>query len=705
MSKKLLLPLLLCILNPLLAADKEDRLSAMAVKIDSLVQQKLTEKGLSPKAIVNDEIFVRRAYLDLLGRIPTYNEITAFLKDESRSKRIELVDKLASQPGYTSHNFNYWADVLRAVNRMRNVSGDNYISFIKDAIRKDMPYDKFVHKLLTADGAAYAHGNGATGYYLRDAGMPLDNMSNSMQIFLGTSMVCAQCHDHPFSDWTQMDFYKLAAFTSGINTRGNYNSKDPKYQPLRELRKESRSDQDLNRAFKQVSDVLFAQVDNGGTGMIRLPHDYDYDDAKPYGIVKAETPYGPQVNLEFVEQKLSKKDQERMNRMMKSKNKKRLPTPGKDINSRNGFADWVTSRQNPMFTKVIVNRMWEKIMGAPLCGPVMNLTLESTGPNRELLAELNKQMQQLNFSLKDFTRVLMRTKLYQRQSQEDVTDDVKSYFAGPVLKRLSAEQLWDSLLALAVDKPDANLPLKSVISSRELLYENLKNKNGEELVKIINEAKGDKKYFKKYAQEAEGMNMSMEMNMAMATVTSSQKKRDKYRKKFEELKKEIRKAQKKKDKDKLKELYAKMNEMRQSYKNTEDEARIARNKTRKDFRRASEVGSPAPASHFLRRFGQSDRQIIDGASTEASVPQALTLLNGKVEDYLTLNTVSAINRNIAAAKTHQDKVKTAFLSILNRFPESDELTLFTKRFEEDPEQARKDMVWVLVNSNEFLFRQ
>ena len=95
-----------------------------------------------------------------------------------------------------------------------------YLEHVKRRIRENMPYDSFVRELLTAQGKVWD--NPAIGYYMRDRGMPLDNMANTTRIFLGTRIECAQCHNHPFDKWSQMQFFKMAAFTYGVQTQ-DYN--------------------------------------------------------------------------------------------------------------------------------------------------------------------------------------------------------------------------------------------------------------------------------------------------------------------------------------------------------------------------------------------------------------------------------------------------------------------------------------------------
>ena len=115
--------------------------------------------------------------------------------------------------------FNFWADLLRLKTNHEKY-GLGWHVWIRDAVEKNTPYDEFVHAMISSDGLASE--NPAVGYYLRDRGMLLDNISNTAQVFLGTQIGCAQCHDHPFEDVTQRQYYEFAAFAGrhGIQEQG-----------------------------------------------------------------------------------------------------------------------------------------------------------------------------------------------------------------------------------------------------------------------------------------------------------------------------------------------------------------------------------------------------------------------------------------------------------------------------------------------------
>jgi hypothetical protein len=154
--------------------------------------------------------------------VPTLDEASEFQASTYPDKRARLIAELLGSEAHVSHFFHFWADILRlqeddAGSRNASVA---YQLWVKRALRENMPYDRFVAALVSARGKYWE--NGAVGYYHRDRGMPLDNLANTARIFLGVRLECAQCHNHPFDKWTQMDFYKLAAFSHNMDATAIY---------------------------------------------------------------------------------------------------------------------------------------------------------------------------------------------------------------------------------------------------------------------------------------------------------------------------------------------------------------------------------------------------------------------------------------------------------------------------------------------------
>ncbi|MDP1591463.1 MAG: DUF1549 domain-containing protein, partial [Prosthecobacter sp.] len=174
-------------------------------KIDQLLAKGWEKAGVKPNPPASDDVLVRRLYLDIAGRIPTVEEAAAYMKSRDPQKRTKLIDTLLASDGHTSHMFNYWADILRLSDNVKGrLTAEAYEEWLKKQIKANVPYDQFVKNLLTTDGGVWD--SGSIGFWQRDENK-LDHLAYTVQVFLGTSIVCAQCHNHPFDKWTQMDYY------------------------------------------------------------------------------------------------------------------------------------------------------------------------------------------------------------------------------------------------------------------------------------------------------------------------------------------------------------------------------------------------------------------------------------------------------------------------------------------------------------------
>lgn len=186
--------------------------------LDQHVWNKLKSLGFTPSAPCDDAKFLRRVHLDIIGRLPTPNEVRAFLSDDSPDKRSRVVDSLLAQPEYADHWAAKWADLLRPnPYRVGIKSVVNYDAWIRQSFRENKPYDQFVRQLVTADGSTWQ--NGAAVLY-RDRREPEEITTLVSQLFLGIRLECAKCHHHPFEKWSQDDFYSFAAFFAGVGHKG-----------------------------------------------------------------------------------------------------------------------------------------------------------------------------------------------------------------------------------------------------------------------------------------------------------------------------------------------------------------------------------------------------------------------------------------------------------------------------------------------------
>jgi hypothetical protein len=648
---------------------------AISNQIDKLVQAQLKEHDQTQNPLCEDEVFLRRVYLDIVGRIPSLPETRQFLNSKKKDKRELLIDRLLDSYGYVSRQYNYFADLLRIQSRANQVVGQPYIDFVKDSLESNKPYDQFVRDLLVAEGPMISRDNGAVGYYLRDRNMPEDNMSNTIRIFLGTRLECAQCHDHPFDVWTQKQYYEMVAFTGGVMTR--LDKIDSKYAgSLNKLRRSTELNDSEKAAVRRLLQPLTIGVTGTGTGLARLPENFLGDDGDDFDIVKARTMF---EGKELVKPKLpSSKKKPRVN--------KRYPQRiqgVQEIDSRFAYADWMTSPDNPRFTTVIANRLWKQAMGLGLIEPVDDLTAKTKASNPELMEFLTETMVELDYDMKQFLRAVYNSRTYQSSAMaSDIADPNQFYFNGPVVRRMTAEQIWDSLLTLTIPEVDQRQTVASVrmrgLSGRGDLYERydeLRELSAEDLIARV-----------------KGYDQARMQGMQKQASKAEKRKLDQRK---NELGKKIREAAKAGNRERVTSLMVERDELIAEYRQSILAGQL---------NRASEIASPAPAGHFLREFGQSDRETIENSNVEPAVTQALSLMNGFLETRIASNNSTVLMRNLVPARTEEQAVNIVYLSMLNRRPNRTEERVWANDFKKySKEEVISDLIWTLANTNEFIF--
>jgi hypothetical protein len=419
-------------------------------ELDGVLRTYYVKNTVKGNAKLTDEYtWIKRVYVDLAGRIPTYNEIDTFIKDKDSQKKEKTVDKILLSEDYVNNYYNFWADIFRI--RPERLADDvallksyPYIDYVKSFVRNDKSYKDFVYSLLSADGKF--SDNGAAGYMLRDNGMPLDNLATSLQLFIGKDLACAQCHDDPFQDYTQMQFYQMASFFNSLDTRERrkeYNDIIKKVDnEIKEITKKDRID---NNVRQLLSANLFNLKDDDNK-TLKLPHDYRYKDAKPFDVVEPNT-----LDSKFKSIKENKRD-------VASK--------------------WIVEHED--FTHSISNRVWANIVGKALIVPETNFIL-SDYPEGEVLTFLGDYFKQHNYSIKSLLRLISTSDFYNREAY---TGKDESYaYQSILVKRMNAYQIWDSILTLVV--PDVNYSRFSFSEYSNLVKIDWKDINGKYLLQKV----------------------------------------------------------------------------------------------------------------------------------------------------------------------------------------------------------------------------
>lgn len=351
--------------------------------IDEHVFAKLRTLRIQPSDLCSDDVFVRRAYLDLLGILPTPEEARAFIANRRRGKRAELIERLLERPEFAEFWALKWADLLRVEAHSLDQKGvQNFYHWIRRSIAENKPLDQFVRELVTARGSTYT--TPAANYFRphRDA---LSRGRAAAQVFLGTRLQCAECHNHPSDRWTQDDYYDWAALFAPVRYR------------VVENKREISSDQHEWNGEQ----VVFL----GREGPLKNPRTGQKSDPRILGV---------HAKLADAEDHL------------------------------HALGQWLTSPTNTWFARVHVNRSWAQLMGRGLVDPPDDFRATNPASHPELLDALTRNFVERKFDMRYVIRLIMNSRTYQLSSEPNETNrgDETNFSHAPV-RRLEAEQLLD----------------------------------------------------------------------------------------------------------------------------------------------------------------------------------------------------------------------------------------------------------------------
>ena len=351
--------------------------------IDKHAFAKLKLLDIQPSELCSDQEFIRRATMDLNGVLPTPEETKKFLDNKDPQKRAKLVDELLERPEYADLWTLKWADVFRSSRKTIQQKGTHvFQKWLHDHIDKNTPLNAVIHDVITASGSTFA--NPPANYY-RIAKEPTALAETTAQLFFGVRMQCAKCHNHPFERWTQDDYYSFAAFFARVKQR-----KDP-IEP--------------------------------GTAQNKDGAEYVYSE-RAGEVSQPRT--GKTMEPKFMGGPIAK------------------VAPGKD--RRESLAAWMTSADNPLVPKSLVNRIWYHLLGRGIVDPVDDFRDSNPSANDELLDALAKDFVAKGFDVKHLIRQIMNSRTYQLSAMtNDFNKDDNKYFSHAVTRLHTAETLFDAL--------------------------------------------------------------------------------------------------------------------------------------------------------------------------------------------------------------------------------------------------------------------
>ena len=383
--------------------------------VDEAAQAKFQELGLDPSPLCDDSTFVRRAFLDCIGSLPTIAETKAFLESKDPKKREQLIDQLLGLTGdpkldiyndrYASHWTLKWSDLIRnSTNNLGEQGMWALHNWIRESMRTNKPFDQFVRELVTAKGSIYMNG---PANYFRINSKTEELTEATSQLFLGIRLECAKCHHHPFEEYSQGDYYGLSAYFSRVALK---------------------SSQEFGLFGREQVVVVKSSGDvkHPKTGKVLLP-----------------TPLGGEPEDHLLD--------------------RRIP-----------LASWLTSKDNSWFAQSVTNRYVGYLLGRGLVHPVDDLRSTNPASNVAMMDALTADLVKHQFDLKHLIRTIMVSRLYQLESiptKQNSAD--RRFYSHYRVKRLAAEPLLDAidqvtgvktkfknlpLGTLAIDLPDANYP-------------------------------------------------------------------------------------------------------------------------------------------------------------------------------------------------------------------------------------------------------
>jgi hypothetical protein len=366
--------------------------------IDELVFKQWKELGLPPSEVCDDATFLRRATIDLAGRLPTAAETREFVASKEANKHEKLIDRLLASGDFADYFANKWSAVLR--NRRAGANEDTTPTFafhawLRASIDKNKPYDQFVREVLTATGE---EGKSPPVVWYRELKEPANLVEDAAQLFLGQRIGCAKCHHHPFEKWGQEDYWGMAAFFSRVRVT-------PAVLAKKGRGKNAKATPGKPARVAHVPGV--AQAVNPRTGK----------PVKPTGLGGRPVEVAP------------------------------------DDDPRVKLVDWMVRQDNPFFARALANRYWKHFLGRGLVEPEDDLRATNPASNPELLDALAKYFVDSKYNMKKLVRAICTSHVYRLSAvpNRHNADDRQS-FSRFLPRRLHAEVLLDAIDAVTLSK-------------------------------------------------------------------------------------------------------------------------------------------------------------------------------------------------------------------------------------------------------------
>ncbi len=448
-------------------------------KVDELVVAKLRKLGVVPSEVCTDAEFLRRVSLDITGTLPTPMEVEAFLADKSRGKRPAKVDELLERPGYAA----WWATKFCDFtgNNARQLNGvgavglqgatREWYEWLRVRLEKNTPYDELAEGIVLAvsrrsDESYEEYCQRMSGYYQPDAEKTFssqdslthywarrnfrkteDRAMGFAYTFLGVRIQCAQCHKHPFDQWTKDDFDRFTTFFGRVNYGNAPNTKDDAAAIYAKLGLDPKKLNNKEQA-KKLSDFM------------------KQGETVPFQELFVIAP--PKAQPDKPGKQNDKNEKNKKNRPQLVKGRVAKYLGGEEVkiddvsDPREFLMDWLRDEDNPYFAKAIVNRIWAGYFHVGIVEPPDDLSLGNPPSNAPLLDHLAQEFRQRGYDMKWLHRTIANSRTYQLSWRTNATNQSDHrHFSHAEPRRLPAEVALDAVhQATASDQLNAKWPVE-----------------------------------------------------------------------------------------------------------------------------------------------------------------------------------------------------------------------------------------------------
>jgi hypothetical protein len=663
-----------------------------AAMLDGILHLENAGTPLITSAPIADSAFLRRATIDLIGRIPTVAEIREF-EAWGQDRREQLVAKLLGDPRFADRWTVFMSDMLRI--RSDIPGGKELLAFVHGSINQQKPYDVLVRELVSASGRTQS--NPAVGYLLGDDVEPMELAAATAQIFMGVRIGCAMCHDHPFDDWKQKEFYQFAAFfgkTQKVQGRQEgmvYTTEGDKmtilWPPEDKAGTEARIPLSPRFPFKladgqgasghldRLAKRRSAEQQAAASGQAGASLDALLDAIKP-GV---GTPLDP-VLEEAKEQGRALDIQGDLHRTSEL---------------REQLADLITQPRNDLFAQAFVNRVWAEFMGRGFVEPLDNFSPYNLPNNPTTLEFLSREFIAGGYDLRHLVRIITLSDAYRRSALPATTpvvqrEESQKRFAAAPPRRMLGEVLFDSVVIAGhlqsfkwpAGANDRQVSRQIRVPTGAMAPENPAAPTATPLDKMAAAP----------APRGDGYDLESSLKLDFHAILTQQER--------SELESMRALSNEQIEAEKMMAMQRDSQAMAMEFTTATVVETVDDNPR---FGSSMQMATPAPPAHFLRVFGQPGRsELGEFRDSSPSLRQQLMMLNGRMTHEA--SRVGPLEPLYRILQSDQGKaIDWAYQEILSRLPSAEEKAEAEAMLAGDALQGMADLRWVLLNSHEFRF--